>query len=82
LLLLRARRNQRSGAVELIDDFEDRLLAPFRRCVPGEQSANSEVSFSALTFRDQRVGRFVDAVVDETIGIVGEKNEFRPQRVL
>ena len=70
LLLLVARREQPSTAVELIDDFEDRLLALFRRCERCEQSADSEVSFSALMFRDERVGRFLDAVVEETIGIV------------
>ena len=54
------------ATVELIDDFEDRLLQLLWRGLRCEQHPYSEMGFGAQFLRDQGVGGFLDTVVDET----------------
>ena len=67
LLLLVSRCDQRSTAVELIDDLENRLFPLLRRSMRGQQPADSEMRLGAPLFRDQRIGRFLNAVMKEAI---------------
>jgi hypothetical protein len=76
-LLLRA--DQRGSPVELIDDFEYRLLAPLGRQAGREQPAGSEMAFSAHHFRNQRVGRLVDAVVREFVRSAQRQDQFEAE---
>ena len=68
LLALVSRGDQRRAAVELIDDVEDRLLPLLGRDVGREPSPDSKVRLVALRLRDQRVGGFLNAIVDEPVG--------------
>ena len=52
------------AAVKLIDDFEDRLLQLLWRGLRCEQHPNSEMGFGTQFLRDQRIGGFLDAVVE------------------
>ena len=68
LLALVSRGDQGRAAVELIDDLEDRLFPLLGRRVRREQPPDSKVRLGAQLFRDQRIGGFLNAVVDEPVG--------------
>ena len=68
MLALVACGDQLGAAVELIDDLEDRLLSLLGRDVRREQPPYSKVRFAAQRLRDQRVGGFLNAIVDELVG--------------
>ena len=67
---------KRGAAVELIDDVEDRLLPLLGRRVRREQPADPEVRLGAQLLRDQRIGGFLNAVVDEPVGAVEALDQF------
>ncbi|MCY1382860.1 hypothetical protein D9M69_709230 [compost metagenome] len=64
LLLL---RDQRSAAVELIDDLENRLLPLLGGSSRNEQATDPEMDLSAHCFRDQRIGGFLDTVMNKLV---------------
>ena len=68
LLALVSRGDQGRAAVELIDDVEDRLLPLLGRDVRREQPPDSKVRLVAQRLRDQRIGGFLNAIVDELVG--------------
>ncbi len=57
----------------MIDNLEDRFLAPFEWRVCGKQSPDPKMNIGALCFRNQRVRGFLDAVVKESV------RTFRPE---
>src|SRR5580700_4717550 len=65
------------GAIELVNDVEDRVLLLLRRRVRCEQPSNPEMEFGARSLGDQAIGRLMDAVVEEPIGTLGSKDEAR-----
>src|SRR5262249_18707291 len=80
LLLLGARRYQRYAPIELIDDFENRLLVLFRWEVREQQPSDAEMRCCALGLWNQGIGGFLNAVMEEPIGSLGMENEFGSQR--
>ena len=66
--MLVSRGDQGRAAVVLIDDVEDRLLPLLGRYVRRELSPYSKVRLVAQLLRDQRIGGFLNAIVDELIG--------------
>ena len=68
LLALVSRGDQGNAAVVLIDDVEDRLLPLLGRYVRRELSPYSKVRLVAQLLRDQRIGGFLNAIVDELVG--------------
>ena len=68
LLPLRRRGDQGSAAVELAHDFEDVLLDCLRWRPRREQPADPQMGCRPFALGDQRVGRLLEAVVDEPIG--------------
>src|SRR5215471_5681056 len=57
------------AAVELIDDFEDRLLQLLWRGLRCEEHAYSEMGSGTRFLRDQGVGGFLDTVVEKLVRI-------------
>ena len=68
LLALVSRGDQGRAAVELIDDVEDHLLPLLGRYVRRELSPYSKMRLVAQLLRDQRIGGFLNAIVDELVG--------------
>ncbi len=67
LLTFISRRDQRRAAVELIDYLEDRLVPLSRRRPRRQQPADPQVRLGAQVFRDQRIGGFLDAVMEKPV---------------
>ena len=65
------------AAVELIDDLKYRLLTFFSGRMFGEENSDAQVSLGTQLLRDQRVGGFLHAVVQEAVGIVRTEDEAR-----
>src|SRR5437762_11555689 len=68
------------AAIELIDDLEDRVLQLLAGCFRCEQPPYSKVGLRAQFLRDQRIGCFLDTVVEERIGIFRAEDEARSER--
>ena len=81
MLALVLRRDQRDTAVELIDDFEDDLLALLLRRVSREQSPDSQVRIGAQWFRDQRVRSFLDTVVHKSVAALQALDQLQANRL-
>src|SRR5437016_13116151 len=81
LLALVLRRDQRDTAVELIDDFEDDLLAFLLRRVSREQSPDSQVRVGARRLRDQRVGGLPDTVVHKSVAAIQALDQLQANRL-
>ena len=86
LLTLVSCGDQRGAAVELIDDLEDRLLQLRRRRPRRQQPADPQVVRCTRCFRDQRIGGFLNPVVNKPVGAVQPLNQILtdglPQRRL
>src|SRR5947208_3543485 len=63
------------AAVELVDDIEDYVLQLFWRRPRCEQHPYSEMDSGARFLRDQRIGGFLDTVVEKLVGIFRTKDE-------
>ena len=63
------RGDQGRAAVELIDDLIDRLLSLLRRCVRRKQPSDAQMRLGAHRFRNEQIGRFLNAVVDEVVRV-------------
>src|SRR5215469_14204541 len=63
------------AAVELIDDFEDRLLQLLWRGLRCEQHPYSEMGSGTRFLRDQGIGGFLDTVVEKLVGIFRTKDQ-------
>ena len=81
LLAFFARGDQRRAAVELVDDLEDRLLPLLRRRVCHQQPADPQMVRCARCLRDQRIGGFLHAVVDKSVGAVQAHNQLLTDRL-
>ena len=81
LLALRARREQRRAAVELMHDLEDRLRALLRGEVCREPPADPQVDDGPLAVGDERIRRLLDTVVEEGVGTVQAADEPGPHRL-
>jgi hypothetical protein len=68
------------AAVELINNFEDPLPQLLWRGVRCEQHPYSEMSLSAQFLRDQRIGGFLNTVVQEPVRIFRAEDEARSDR--
>ena len=68
------------AAVQLIDNFEDRLVPPRRRSVLRQKSADSQMRLRAQFLRDQRIGGFLDPVVEEAVGSLRAEDQTGPDR--
>src|SRR5262249_58516638 len=55
-------------------------LPPVWRCVRQELPPYSQMCFGAQIFRDQRIGCFLDTVVEEPVGIFQAEDETRSDR--
>lgn len=60
--------------VELVDDFEYRLIAFFFWGVFGEEHADPQVRVGTDLFPDHRVRCFLHAIVQESIGLIRAEN--------
>ncbi|MFY0533374.1 hypothetical protein [Nannocystis pusilla] len=67
LLSLRRRGDQRGAPVELVHDLEDLLRELFGGHARGELPAGPEVHRRPLAARDERIGRLLDAIVEEFV---------------
>src|SRR6516164_7830252 len=76
LLLFVSRRYQSSTAIKLIDDLENRLFPLLRRSVSSQQPADSQMRLGSPCLRDQGIGRFLNAVMKETIATPRTEYEF------
>src|SRR4051794_5999915 len=63
------------AAVELIDDFEDRLLQHLWRGLRCQQHPYSEMGFGTRFLRDQGIGAFPDTVMKKLVGIFRTKDQ-------
>ena len=73
--------DQRGAAVELIDDLEDRLLPLLRRRVRRQQPADPQMRRGAQVCRDQRIGGFLNPVMDELVGAFQAQDQLLPNRL-
>ncbi len=70
--------DQIHGAVQLVDDREHVLGGRIGR-QPGEkQTADAEVRLRLLSLRDERIGRLLDAIVDEPVRPIDAHDESSP----
>ena len=70
--------DQRGAAVELVDDVEDPLLdAPRAQCCDRSSRPICEVHRRPLVLGDERIGRLLDAVVEELVASVQAEDEPR-----
>src|SRR5207302_9483053 len=60
--------DQRGATVELIDELEDRLFQLLWRRKRYEQPPDAEMRRGASFLRDERLGGFLDPVVDKPVG--------------
>ncbi|WFU45399.1 hypothetical protein QA640_18410 [Bradyrhizobium sp. CB82] len=63
------RADQLRAVVEVAHDLEDVFLDCFRRGSRSEQPANMQMGGGAFSLRDQRVGRLLESIVCEPIGV-------------
>ncbi|MNH35981.1 hypothetical protein D3C79_967260 [compost metagenome] len=70
--------DQRRTAVELPDDLENGFLAVLGRHLVDQQATDTQVHGSAVLFGDQRVGGFMDAVMNERAGAVMVGDQLQP----
>ena len=69
-----------SAAVELIDDVEDRVPPLLRRRVCHEQAADPQMLDGLIALGDKRIGRLLNAIVQEPVGALQPQHEPGPDR--
>ena len=75
LLALRRGGDQRRAAVELVHDVEYLLFQLLGGGSRREQPADPQMRHDALALGNERVGRLLDAVVEEGVGGIGAADE-------
>src|SRR5262249_41847626 len=72
--------DQGNATIELIDDLEDRLVPLLGSGMYKQHPADSEMSFDAMGFGNQRVRGFLNTVVQEAVGIPQREHESSSER--
>ena len=71
----RNQAEQGFAAVKLADDFEHMLLERLRRHARSQQPADPQVLGLPFILREQRVGRLLNAIMQEAVGVLMAKHE-------
>ncbi len=72
------RLDHANAAIELVDDLEDPVRDRLGRQIGSQDAANAQVGRGAQVRRDQRIGRFLNAVMEEGIGVFLLVHQARP----